>query len=297
MFDSANLALFVAIVRTGSLSGAAHDLGMATTTVSRKLAELEESLGVRLLNRTTRSLGLTEAGRLYLEDVEPIVEAIEQANRAITRTRQEVEGRLRINAPQLIGELLVMDWVLDFQSRYPRVEIDLELDNQFVNLPATGTDLAIRAGRLSDSTLIARHLLDDRPRLVASREYLARSSNPSHPGELESLESVITGVAPGAVTWTLRRDGAEHPVHPRGRLRVNDLRRALQAVLAGRGIALLPGLLVGTLVERGELEELLPDWSAPATSIHLLYTSRRLLTRAQQAFIDFACARDIKAAD
>ncbi|MEN8167030.1 MAG: LysR family transcriptional regulator [Pseudomonadota bacterium] len=289
MFNAANLALFVAIVRAGSFAAAAQRLGLTTTKVSRRLAELEDSLGVRLLNRTTRSLSLTDAGRRYLEDVAPIVEAIERANRAVTRTRQEVEGRLRITAPQLVGELLVMDWVLDFQRRYPRVAVDLELDNYFANLPATGIDLAFRVGPLADSSLVARHLFDSQLRLVATHEYLASVDCPVDPQGLESLDAIITARDPGPVTWTFTKKGKECRLHPRGRLRVNDLRRALQAVQSNHGLALLPELLVGPLLKQGKLEELLPDWSVPVIPIHLVYSSRRLLTLAQQAFIDFVC--------
>jgi len=115
----------------------------------------EEALGVRLLNRSTRSLSLTDAGRVYFERVEPIVDEIEQANRAVTWLHDEVEGRLRVTAPQLPGTLLVADWVLEFQTRYPRVQIELRLENQYMNLPETGFDIAFRVGPLSDSGLVA----------------------------------------------------------------------------------------------------------------------------------------------
>jgi DNA-binding transcriptional LysR family regulator len=287
MFDAANLALFVAIARSKSFSGAARQLGLTTSTASRRLAELEETLGVRLLNRTTRSLSLTEAGQRYLEDVEPIVEAIEQANRHLTQSREEVMGRLRITAPMILGEHMVMDWILCFQKRFPLVRISLELENSFVNLPATGIDLAFRAGQLEDSSLIARHLMDDRPKLVASAQYLQMVGKPAHPKDLENLDAIITATDSQPVIWTFHNNQARFQFQPESRLRINDLGRTLQAVLAGHGISLLPGLLANPLLARSEIVELLPDWLAPARPIHLLYSSKRLLTLAQQAFIEF----------
>lgn len=166
------------------------------------------------------------------------------------------------------------------------------MDNHFANLPATGIDLAVRAGSLEDSSLVARHQFDSPLRLVASPDYLAKVGEPTEPRSLESLESVITSVEPGPVTWTFSRKGVTTRVHPRGRLRVNDLRRVVEAVQQDLGIGLLPELLVRDRIARDALTTLLPGWAAPVIPVHLLYSSRRLLTLTQQTFVAFVCDRN-----
>jgi len=291
MFDAASLPLFVAVARAGSFTAAARRLDVPTTTLSRRIQELEEALGVRLLNRTTRSLSLTDAGERYLAEVEPIIEAVEEANRSISRLRQSVTGRLRLTAPYFLAELFLADWVIAFQQAHPQVTIELQLDNHLLDLPASGMDLAVRAGVMGDASLVARHLFDVEWLTVASPALLARAPAVATPADLTDFAAITTAVDPGRVTWHFGTGDFEVSLHPKTCLQVNDLRIASKAARAGLGVARLPRLAVRDALAAGDLVELLPTWRRPPIPVQLVYHRRRLLTAAQTAFIQYALAR------
>lgn len=291
MFDASNLSLFVAVARAGGFTAAARRLGLPTTTLSRRIQELEEALGVRLLNRTTRSLSLTDAGERYLAQVEPIVEAVDAANRSIGQLRQSVTGRLRLTAPYFLGELFLADWVIAFQQTHPQVTVELQFDNHLLDLPASGIDLAVRAGVMGDSSLVARHLFDVVWLTVASPAFLARAPAVATPADLTDFAAITTVVDPGRVTWHFGAGDDEVSLHPKASLQVNDLRVAGKAAMAGLGLARLPLLVVQDALAAGDLVELLPGWRRPPNPVQLVYHRRRLLTAAQTAFIEFALER------
>jgi DNA-binding transcriptional LysR family regulator len=291
MFDASSLPLFVAVARAGRFTTAAQRLNVPTTTLSRRIQELEEALGVRLLNRTTRSLSLTDAGERYLAEVEPIVAAIEEANHSIGRLRKTVTGRLRLTAPYFLGELFLADWAIAFQQAHPQVTVELQLDNHLLDLPASGIDLAVRAGVMGDAALVARHLLDVEWLTVASPALLARSPAVVTPADLTDFAAITTAVDPGRVTWHFGSGDAEVSLHPRTCLQVNDLRMACKAARAGLGVARLPRLVVQEVLVAGDLVELLPAWQRPPVPAQLVYHRRRLLTAAQTAFIAYALQR------
>ncbi|OHC70783.1 MAG: hypothetical protein A3H93_05455 [Rhodocyclales bacterium RIFCSPLOWO2_02_FULL_63_24] len=291
MFAASSLPLFVAVARAGSFTAAAQKLAVPTTTLSRRIQELEEALGVRLLNRTTRSLSLTDAGERYLAEVEPIVEAVEEANRSIGQLRQSVTGRLRLTAPYFLGELFLADWVIAFQQANPQVTVELQLDNHLLDLPASGIDLAVRAGVMGDSSLVARHLFDVEWLIVASPAFLARAPAVTTPADLTDFSAITTAVDPSRVTWHFGTGDHEVSLHPKASLQVNDLRIAGKAARAGLGVARLPRLVVQDALAAGDLVELLPTWRRPANPVQLIYHRRRLLTAAQSAFIEFALER------
>lgn len=291
MFDASSLPLFVAVARAGSFTAAAQKLAVPTTTLSRRIQELEEALGVRLLNRTTRSLSLTDAGERYLAEVEPIVDAVEEANRSIGQLRQSVTGRLRLTAPYFLGELFLADWVIAFQQAHPQVTVELQLDNHLLDLPASGIDLAVRAGVMGDSSLVARHLFDVEWLTVASPAFLARAPAVATPADLTDFSAITTAVDPGRVTWHFGTGDHEVSLHPKAGLQVNDLRIASKAARAGLGVARLPRLVVQDALAASDLVELLPTWRRPPNPVHLVYHRRRLLTAAQTAFIEFALER------
>jgi DNA-binding transcriptional LysR family regulator len=291
MFDASTLPLFVAVARTGSFTLAAKRLGVPTSTLSRRIQALEEVLGVRLLNRTTRSLSLTDAGERYLAEVEPIVEAIEEANHSIHHLRQNVTGRLRLTAPYYLGELFVADWLLAFQNAHPGVSVELQLDNHLLDLPAGGFDLAVRAAVLADSSLVARHLFDVEWLLVASPGFLDHAPTVTTPADLTDLAAITTAVDPGRVTWHFAAGDHEVRLHPKSCLQVNDLRIARKAAQADLGVAWLPRIAVQEALASGDLVELLPGWRSPPVPVQLIYHRRRLLTAAQTAFIRFALQR------
>lgn len=288
MFDASTLPLFVAVARTGSFTLAAKRLSVPTSTLSRRIQELEEALGVRLLNRTTRSLSLTDAGERYLVDVEPIVEAIEEANRSINQLSQNVTGRLRLTAPYYLGELFLADWLITFQNAHPQVTVELQLDNHLLDLPAGGFDLAVRAAVLADSSLVARHLFDVEWLLVASPGFLDHAPTVTTPADLVDLAAITTAVDPSRVTWHFGAGDNEVSLHPKTCLQVNDLRIARKAAQADLGVAWLPRIAVQEALASGDLVELLSGWRSPPVPVQLIYQRRRLLTAAQTAFIRFA---------
>jgi DNA-binding transcriptional LysR family regulator len=288
MFDASTLPLFVAVARSDSFTKAAIRLSVPTSTLSRRIQELEEALGVRLFNRTTRSLSLTDAGERYLAEVEPIVEAVEEANRSITQLRQSVTGRLRLTAPYLLGELFLADWVIAFQDAHPKVTVELQLDNHLLDLPAGGIDLAMRAGVMVDSSLVARHMFDVEWLLVASPGFQDHSPAVTTPADLTDFAAITTAVDPSRVIWHFAAGENEVSLRPRSCLQVNDLRIAVKAARAGLGIALLPRLVAQEALASGKLVELLPQWRSPPVPVQLVYQRRRLLTAAQTAFIRFA---------
>lgn len=291
MFDASTLPLFVAVARTGSFTLAAKRLTVPTSTLSRRIQELEEALGVRLLNRTTRSLSLTDAGERYLAEVEPIVEAVEEANRSINQLRQSVTGRLRLTAPYFLGELFLADWVITFQIAHPQVTVELQLDNHLLDLPGSGIDLAVRSGELGDASFVARHLFDVEWLLVASPGFLDHAPAVTTPADLADLAAITTAVDPSRVTWHFGAGDNQVSLYPRRCLQVNDLRIAVKAARAGLGIARLPRLAVQEAMASGELVELLAEWRRPPVPVQLIYQRRRLLTAAQTAFIQFALQR------
>ena len=291
MFDASNLPLFVTVAHTGSFTTAAQRLNMPTTTLSRRIQELEEALGVRLLNRTTRSLSLTDAGERYLAEVEPIVAAVDEANRSIGQLRQTITGRLRLTAPYFLADLFLADWVIEFQKAQPQVTVELQLDNHMLDLPGSGIDLAVRAGTMGDSSMIARHLFDVEWLLVVSPVFLYEVAPITSPADLTNLAAITTAVDPSRVTWHLGSGDEETSLRPKVTMQVNDLRIAAKAARAGLGIARLPQLLVQQELDDGDLVELLPDWRRPPVPVQLVYQRRRLLTAAQTAFIDFALQR------
>jgi DNA-binding transcriptional LysR family regulator len=291
MFDASSLPLFVAVARSGSFTAAAQRLDVPTTTLSRRIQELEEALGVRLLNRTTRSLSLTNAGERYLAEVEPIVEAVDEANRSISQLRQSVTGRMRLTAPYFLGELFLADWVIAFQQTHTQVTVELQLDNHLLDLPASGIDLAVRSGVMGDASLVARRLFDVEWLIVASPAFLARAPDVATPANLTDFAAITTAVDPSRVTWFFGTGDHEVSLHPKTCLQVNDLRIAGKAAVAGLGAARLPRLVVQDALTAGDLVELLPTWRRPPIPVQLVYHRRRLLTAAQTAFIEFALER------
>jgi DNA-binding transcriptional LysR family regulator len=259
--------------------------------LSRRIQELEEALGVRLLNRTTRSLSLTNAGERYLAEVEPIVEAVDEANRSISQLRQSVTGRMRLTAPYFLGELFLADWVIAFQQTHTQVTVELQLDNHLLDLPASGIDLAVRSGVMGDASLVARRLFDVEWLIVASPAFLARAPDVATPANLTDFAAITTAVDPSRVTWFFGTGDHEVSLHPKTCLQVNDLRIAGKAAVAGLGAARLPRLVVQDALTAGDLVELLPTWRRPPIPVQLVYHRRRLLTAAQTAFIEFALER------
>jgi len=282
-FDLNEIAIFVKVVDAGSFTGAAKSLGLPKSTVSRKITQLEERLGVRLLQRTTRTLSLTDTGSAYYNQCSRIIGDVEEANIAVTEMQSKPKGLLRITAPMLFGSRVLSDLVSEFLQNNPEIQVDMVLTDQPLDLIQDGIDVAFRVGQLADSSLIARPLGEIKTITCASPEYIAKHGSPSHPSEIPKHDTI---------GWTPRSNWEfNHPeklsieIHPR--VRVNDPLSSRLLALNGIGIARLPAFLCAEDINQGKLKPILCDWSYSATPIHALYASNRHLSVKVRSFVDF----------
>ncbi|MFZ5957096.1 LysR family transcriptional regulator [Pseudomonas knackmussii] len=282
---------FVAVARRGSFIQAAEDLGMTASALSRKLQALEQRVGVRLLQRTTRRVSLTEAGALYLERGRRWLEDLEDADQALADLAGNVRGRLRVSLPMHFGRLHVVPALPELLARHPQLDLDLDLSDRQHDLVADGFDCAMRIGQLVDSSLVARRLAENRRVLVASPEYLERAGMPQHPNELTQHSCLHFSLFREGDVWHLLRgdERCEVPVH--GRIRANYGGALVEAALAGLGITLTATFIAGPALRRGELVQVLPEWQLPPMHIWMLYPSGRFLAPKVRAFSDFFAER------
>ena len=279
---------FVRVVEAGSFVRAADQLGISTTAASRQVADLEAHLGSRLLQRTTRRLGLTEAGSAYFERAQQILGALEEADMVAGREGQQPYGTLRLSAPVSFGIFHLAPLLAAFNERHPDVRLDVSLADRVVDLVDEGFDIAIRiVGQVAD-TLVARRLTTVRNVICASPEYLHKHGTPKTPQELAQHNCLLYTLTARSSEWTFRAPRGESvTVKVDGGLRSNngDLLRA--AALGGEGIVLQPSFMVGADLMRGTLVRLLPKYEIPALAAYAVYPTRRHLPAKVRAFVDF----------
>ena len=285
-FDLNDAQLFAKVVEKGSFSGAARLLGLPVSSVSRKVARLEEQLGSRLLHRTTRKLSLTDAGRTYHDMVSSALEQLHAAAAAVSGLQAEPSGRIRFTS---VPGLSRYAWGLveEFLARYPKVSIEMDLTERTVDMIEGGYDLALRAGQLPDSSLVSRKLMTTSFGLMATPAYLDAHGRPATLDDLAEHECVVFGLSLRGAQWRLQQGRKTKEVPIRGRLAITDLEAVVQACLRGLGIAMLPLQMTELLVARGELERVLADWSGPTGGLYLVYPSRRHLSPSVRAFMDY----------
>ena len=291
MIDLNEIRVFTQVVESGSFSGAAQLLGQPRATVSRKVTQLESSLGVRLLQRTTRKLSLTEAGREYYVSCSSALSEIDVANQVLTATQSKPSGLLRISAPLAAQSGFMCDWITDFLSLHEEVSIKLNLSDDVVDLIEDGVDVAFRAGSLKDSSLVARKLGDTRLVLCASPNYLIQSATLKSPKDLKNHSGIILGNSLENTSWRLLKGKEAVAVQVHGRVLVNSIEFALQACLAGLGVALLPLAMIGELVKSRRLQMVLEDYSANVGGLYVIYPSKSHLSTTVRAFVDFIVTR------
>ncbi|MET0409939.1 MAG: LysR family transcriptional regulator [Polyangiaceae bacterium] len=277
---------FAAIADAGSLTAAARALGGSLPAVVRLLAALEAELGTRLLQRTTRRIALTEAGRRYLERCRQVATLIDEAEAEVRSEQTEPRGRLVVTAPVLFGTRHVASGVTAFLQRYPDVHVDFQLLDRMVNLVEEGVDVGVRIGSRDDSTLIARHVGDMRRVTVAAPSYLARREAPEHPRDLLGHEC-IGRASPDSSAWTFVVNGAPMTIAVQGPLSVNQTGVAAAACLAGLGVGTFFAYQVAREVASGALELLLAGFEPPPRPIHVVYPEARLVPARTRMFIDF----------
>jgi DNA-binding transcriptional LysR family regulator len=281
---------FVRIVDGGSLTAAAAALGASPPTVVRSLAALERALGVRLLNRTTRRLSLTDAGREYYERCRRVLADVEHAEAALSARRAAPRGRLRVTAPVLFGRMRVAPLVVAFLAKHREVEVDLVLLDRVVDLVEEGIDAAVRIGPLPESSLVAVRV-GETPRVVcAAPAYLKRAGTPAAPADLAAHRCVaFRGITPGP-EWSFAGDPPER-VAVRPCLSTNQIDVAIDACLAGAGCTQVLGYQVAEPLAAGRLRRVLRDFEPAPLPIHIVYPQARLLSTNVRAFVDFAAPR------
>ncbi len=280
--DLNEILVFANVVKAGSFVGAARALDMPKSTVSRKVSELEARLGARLLQRTTRRLGLTDVGHTFYEHARRVLAAVDEAERSVSRLQGVPRGLLRVTLPLNFGWFASVHTA--FLQRWPEVQIDLLCTDRVVDLVQEGFDVAIRVGQLADSTLVARSLGKLESYVVASPSFLERHGAPSEPAELEHTDCVVFG--PDGNRWTLTRGSDTTTVAARSRLMVNDFDFLETAARAGIGITLLPAFRCVEHLRAGRLRRVLPEWCTPSAPLHAVVPTTRHLSPATRAFLD-----------
>lgn len=277
--------IFTRVVECHSFTQAAQSLGMQKSTVSRRIALLEERLGVRLLNRTTRKLRLTEVGQAYYERCRQIMLDFAEAEQAVMQLQQAPSGLLRITAPIEFGQLFLGRVLGEFMRQYPQISAEVELTSRDVDPLEEGVDIAIQVGQPRDSTLIARKLFESRRRLCASPSYLAQHGTPRTVQELAGHRALHLPVD-SPRHWPLLGEN----IACQRVLACNNITLAREAALAGAGIAALPVMISEAAVQDGELIELLPEARLPTGELYAVYPSRRFQAMKVKAFLDFLIA-------
>ena len=285
------MQLFARVVESGSFTAAAEALGISRALASKLMQTLEESLGVRLLNRTTRRVSLTDAGRNYYQRVSEILAQLAEAEAEAAELQVEPRGRMRLSAPISFSTRHLAPALSEFQRRYPRVELNLELSDRLVDLVDEGFDLAIRIGKLADSSLVARRIASACLVMVAAPAYLERAGAPRQPADLGKHNFMVYTLATRRDEVVLERDGRTEATRVRGNLHVDNGDYIAAAALAGHGISVLPTFIVGDHMKRGELVPVLEQWSIPSIGFHAVYAQTRSLPAMTRVLIDFLVER------
>ncbi len=286
----AGVSVLAAVVEGGSFAQAADSLGLSASGVSRAVARLEARMGVRLLDRTTRSMQLTDEGRRFYAQVGPMLSTIEEAATTASGSSSAVRGRLRVDIDPFFARHLLTERMDTFLQRHPELSLELVTREHVGDLITDGIDVAMRFGDPLPSSAIARKLLETRVRTVASPDYLRRHGRPKHPNDLVKHACIFfRDPATGRpFAWEFHRGRKVLAVDVTGRLVVSDVSSMLSACVAGMGVAQVLSLGIQELLDRGSLVELFPDWPDETFPLYALYPSRHQPAAKVRAFIDFA---------
>lgn len=281
---------FVAVVESGGFSAAARSLGVSKSAVSKRINGLEARLGARLLYRTTRKLSLTEAGERYFEHAKQALKAAGLAEDAVTELQGEPQGQLRISSPMSFGRLHVAPMIPQLMRLYPKLYVDLVMDDRRVDMVASGFDVTIRSasGALPDSTLVARRLAPLRQVLCASPAYVECHGSPATPAELNGHNCVLYSYSSDANEWRLLKGDAQESVLVSGNYRVNNSEALLEALREGVGIGRVPTFVAGPDLKGGRLVPLLEHYKIPEHTFYAVFPQREYLPAKVRAFVDFA---------
>ena len=283
------LRLFVSVVERNSFSKGGAYLGVPQATTSRMISKLEQRLGGRLLQRSTRKLTLTEAGQIYFERASRIVVELDEAADAVRNASAAPSGLLRIAAPVTFGRLFIAPLLLEFYKRYPDINIGLSLSDGIEDVIGQGYDIAIRLGELKDSGLIAHRLAESSSVVCASPDYLKANAIPTTTKELSKHNCLQFRTSPGQNTWRFTKAGIEHNVEVQGSFYANSGDAIIAAALAGLGVCYLPVWMLHTHIEQGNLQKILIDFEpkTKSTPIQAVVAYRNYVPAKQRIFIDY----------
>jgi len=285
------LQVYVAVAEEEGFAAAARRLQISPPAVTRAVASLEDILGVKLLDRTTRYVRVTEAGRRYLEDARQILAGMQAADEAAAGINAEPRGHLAVTAPVLFGRLFVMPGIVAYLQRYPAMEVEAVFLDRPVNLLEEGLDVAVRIGELPDSTMRALRVGSVRHVLVAAPDYLDRYGSPRLPADL-CEHTLIASTAGGfGGGWRFAETAGEHPLRIDARLKVTSNDAAITAAQSGFGIARLLSYQVAAEVSAGQLRLLMPEYDPPQYPVHILHREGRHASARVRAFIDLLAER------
>lgn len=284
------LSAFVQVAETGAFNEAARRLDLSPSATSKAVSRLEGELGVKLLHRTTRSVGLTPEGERYLEGARRILLELSALGDEISETRADPAGRLTVSVPAALGRMWLVDALAGFQAAWPRIEVELSLDDRAIDLAGETIDVAIRVGSLDDSAnLVGRRLFADPLVVCAAPQYWHRRGKPKHPDDLTrhdclNFRNRRTG---RAMAWHFEVDGSKSARVFDGPLTIDDGEAVGRAALAGLGVSQMPGFMAAKALRSGALEEVLRDFRPPDIPFTALYLDRRLVSPRIRAFVDF----------
>lgn len=288
MIDLNALLIFARVAESGSFSEAARRAATPVSTVSRRVAELEDQLGLRLFERSTRSLRLTDIGAEVLEQAQRGAEVSEAVDSIVSNRLSQVRGTLRLSAPPSISENLLAPLISAFRAAYPAVEVQMLVADRHVDHISDGIDLALRLGPFADSSLVTRPLLRYRHRLVASPDYLEGRRAPPHPDELTDHPLLAFAYRSQQHRWTLERGGVRETISFRPQVAMNDFLGLATLLAAGGGIGELPPIVAPALFASGRLVEVMPQWHFPTRDLSIVHLGNRHMSRPVRMFRDFA---------
>ncbi len=280
------MAQFVRVVEAGSFSAAARILGQGQPAVSKAIAQLEARLGVRLVNRTTRALALTDAGRAFYDRAKAVLDAAEEAEAAAKGAGAALSGRLRVCAPVTFARLHIIPALPAFVGAHPGLDLDLVLDDRRIDLVEEGIDVAIRAGTLADSSMVATHIAEGRRQVIGARNFWDAQHEVRKPADLGALPFIAYGDAPGGLDWIFAKDGKTELVRMSQRLRVSALEGVREAVFAGMGFAIVSEWSASDAIAAHRAQARLEAYRLPSVDLWAVYPSGRQPATRVRLFVE-----------
>ena len=287
MTEIGTIPVFVAVAENGSFAAAARKLGITKSAVSKRVGGLEAHLGAQLFHRSTRSISLTEAGEIYLAHAIQALGSAQEAEDAVAALQGDPIGHLKVSAPMSFGQLHVAPAIPEFLRLHLGITLELSMDDRFVDLVDSGMDLALRAGSLPDSALIARKLAPIHSVIVAAPAYLDRAGAPLHPQDLLDHDCLHYAYSRDPLEWKFIGDDGEIAVRTKGRFRVNNSEALCTTLVAGLGIGRLPTFIAGAHLAAGRLQRVLPNFLMPEQALYAVFPERQHVPAKVRAFVEY----------